>query len=183
MSRSSDRERWNDKYRRGIHHETPNVRLIMYQGRLTRGRALDVAGGLGENAAILALAGWKTVMADLSDEGVARARDRAKGLRVDLEVVQADARNLPFGAEFDTVVCTYYLDRTLDLRKYLKPGGTLFFETFTTEDLKYSPQLPREYCLEPGELKKLFGDLEVLHYAEEDDGAHAFATLIGRKRS
>lgn len=146
---------------------TPNVRLIMYQGRLTRGRALDVAGGPGENAAILALAGWKVVMAERSAEAVARARTRARELRAEVEVVQADARNLPFGAEFDTVVCIGLLDRSLDLRRFLKPGGTLFLETAAA----------------PGEGKKLYPDLEVLHDAVEDDGARAFATFIGRKRA
>ncbi len=176
----NDRERWNRKYREGVRHDNPNVRLIMYQDRLARGRALDVAGGLGENAAILALAGWKTVLAEISDEAVRRARRRAEELKADVEVVQADARALPFGAEFDTVACTYYLDRSVDLRRFLKPGGTLFFETFTVADLRYAPDLPREYCLESGEMKRLYSDLEVLHYAEEDDGRKAFATLIAR---
>jgi len=176
-----DRECWNQKYRKGVHHKTPNIRLILYQDRLARGRALDVAGGPGENAAILSLAGWKVVMVALSDEAIARARARSRELKTEVEIVHADARTLPFGPEFDTVVCTYYLDRGLDLRRYLKPGGTLFFETFTLQQREYVPTFPEEYCLKPGELRTLYGDLEILHYAEEDDGTEGFATLIGRK--
>lgn len=168
------REKWNDKYRRGIHHDNPDVRLIMYQGRLAPGRALDVAGGLGENAAILALAGWKVVMAEISDEAVKRARERAKELKVEVEVVQADAAHLPFGADFDLVVCTYFLDRTIDLTKFLKPGGTLFFETFIRKE-----GMPEEYLLKPGE--RLFPALEELLYTEEADGDALISTFIGRK--
>jgi ubiquinone/menaquinone biosynthesis C-methylase UbiE len=176
----SDRDRWNDRYRRGIRHENPCVRLIMYLGRLTKGRALDVAGGTGDNAAVLALAGFRVVMADVSDEAVALARARTRELRTDVEIIQADAGRLPFGAEFDTVVCAYYLDRALDLRRFLKPGGTLFLETFTTAHRKYAPDFPESYTLRSGEPKSLYPDLEVLHFAEEDDGAKAIATFIGR---
>src|SRR2546428_10916819 len=97
----ADRERWNAKFRKGG-HELPSIPLIMHQGRLTRGRALDVAGGVGENAAILALAGWTVTMVDLSDEAVRRAKARARRLRADGRIVQGDARPLPLPGPFAT---------------------------------------------------------------------------------
>lgn len=181
-SMPSDRARWNAKYRKGVTHDNPNVRLIMYRERLAPGRALDVAGGIGENAAILALAGWNVTLCDVSDEAVRRARERARGLRTAVAVVQADALRLPFKGPFDLVVCTYYLDRTLvgPLVWLLRPGGTLFFESFTLAHLKHAPDFRRDFCLEPGELRTMFPLQEVL-YREEDDGERAFAMLIARK--
>ena len=179
-----DRERWNAKYAAGRGGHGANVRLIMHRDRLTRGRALDVAAGGGENAAILALAGWGVTACDLSDVAVAKSRARARELRADLAVVQADASRLPFrpGA-FDTVVCTYYLDRPTARRlpELLKPGGTLFFMTHRLGHRKYIPELPEIYCLEPGEVTSLFpGMTEILHQ-EDDDGQEDYGLFIGKR--
>jgi SAM-dependent methyltransferase len=177
-----DRERWNGKYRAGVHHETPNVNLIMHRERLARGRALDVAGGTGDNAALLALAGWDVAMCDVSDEAVAKARARAAELKAAVRIVQADALRLPFRGPFDLVVCTFYHERPLApvLASLLRPGGTLFYETFTTATLKYTPDFRRAFCVEPGELRSLFGLTEIL-YKELDDGRSATAMYIGRR--
>ena len=152
----------------------------MHLGRLARGSALDVAGGIGENAAVLANAGWRVTLCDISDVGLREAMNRSRALRADFDLVQADATRLPFRAAFDAVVCTYYLDRSIDLAALLKPGGTLFFESFTIGTLKYTPDFRRAFCLEAGELRRLFPLEEVL-YKEEDDGAKVTATLIARK--
>jgi hypothetical protein len=39
-----DRARWNEKHKKGG-HTLPSIPLLLYQGRLKKGRALDVAGG------------------------------------------------------------------------------------------------------------------------------------------
>ncbi len=174
-----DRERWNAKYRAGVHHPIC-VNLIMHLGRLTKGRAIDVAGGIGENAAMLAQAGFRVTLADISDEGVIAAKRHSRELRADFDVVQADAARLPFRAAFDTVVCTYFLDRSVDLASLLRPGGTLFVESFTVGTLKYTPDFRRAFCLEEGELRRLFPLEEVL-YKEDDDGSRVTATLIARR--
>src|SRR5262245_38823078 len=105
-----DRARWNRKHRKGG-HTLPSIPLLLYQGRLKKGRALDVAGGRGENAAILALAGWQVTCTDLSDEAIALARTRARELKADVRIVQADALRLPFRGPFATIVVTRLLER------------------------------------------------------------------------
>jgi len=179
-----DRERWNAKYLAGRGGHGANVRLIMHRDRLTRGRAVDVAAGAGENAAILALAGWKTVAVDLSDEALARSRTRARELRADLSLVQADATRLPFRpGSFDTIVCTYFLERDSARRlpRLLRPGGTLFFMTHRIGHQKYIPELPAPYCLEPGEVVSLFPELKLILHKEEDDGQEDYGLFIGLK--
>lgn len=179
-----DRERWNAKHASGRGGHGANVRLIMYADRLARGRALDVAAGAGENAAILALGGWRVIASDLSDGALARARARARELRADVALVQADATLLPFRpASFDTVVCTYFLDRASARRlpDLLKPGGTLFFMTHRIGHQKYIPELPSHYCLETGEVVSLFPGMKPLLHKEEDDGQEDYGLLIGRK--
>ena len=167
-----DRRRWNEKYRGGG-HDTPSVALIMYQGRLTRGRALDVAGGSGENAALLALAGWQVTLADLSDEALLRARARAAELKANVHIVHADALHLPFRSRFDTIVVTKFLERSIagSLIALLAPDGTLFAETLTQG-------IPAPYLVQPGEFARLFGTLETV--LDTHDGKKA--VFIGRNR-
>jgi len=168
-----ERARWNEKHRnRG--HDLPSIPLLRYQGRLTRGRALDVAGGLGETAAVLALAGWRVTLADLSDVAVARARVRAAELKAEVQVVQADALRLPFRGPFETIVVTRFLERRIagELVRLLAPGGTLFCE-------QPMSGLRDDYCVRPGEFAEIFRPLEVVVDAVEGDRS----VFLGRRRA
>ena len=167
----TDRERWNEKYRAGG-PDKPSVFLMMHQARLTRGKALDLAGGCGENSAILAMAGWQVTYADVSDEAISRARKRVGELRTDVQWVHADALRLPFKGPFDTIVVINYLERTIskELIGLLAPGGTIFAET-------YLKGLPDPYLIKSGEWAKLFAGLEVVLDKEVDDKS----VFIGKK--
>jgi len=168
-----ERERWNEKHRKGG-PTMPSIPLLLYQGRLKKGRLLDVAGGRGENAAILALAGWQVTSTDLSDEAVALARRRARELRADVRFVQADALHLPFRGPFDTIVVTRFLERGLagELMRLLAPGGTIFCE-------QPMEGIAEAYCVKPGELARLYSALEAVLDTVDGDRS----VFIGRKRS
>jgi tellurite methyltransferase len=165
-----DRTRWNERYRAGQGPEKKNARLEKYRGLLKRGLALDLAGGLGRNAQLLA--GWTVVNADISDEALRRAR----GLRV-----LADAAALPFAPHtFDTIICTKFFEPRIDYAALLKPHGTIFLETFTLADLKYRPEFNPAFLLEPDQIPMLFKDFETLVREETDNGKRAYATYVGR---
>lgn len=168
-----DRARWNEKHRKGGHTQ-PSIPLLLYQGRLKKGRALDVAGGRGENAAILALAGWEVVLADLSDEAVRLAGARARELKADVQIVQADALRLPFRGPFDTIVVTRFIERSIagELARLLSPGGTLFCE-------QSMEGIAEAYCVKPGELRALYPALEVVLDTVDVDRS----VFIGRRKS
>ncbi len=165
-----DRTRWNEKYRRVPSHPA-NERLKEYLHLLKPGLALDLAGGLGQNAALLT--GSTTVLADVSDE----ALERARGLRV-----LVSSPELPFPPEtFDTILCINFFDPQVDLAALLKPQGTLFFETYTTADDKYNPQFPARYRLDPSQIPVLFAGLKTVLWKETDDGESVRGTLIASK--
>lgn len=168
-----ERARWNEKHRKGGHN-LPSIPLLLYQGRLKKGRALDVAGGRGENAAILALAGWRVTLADLSDEAVLLARARARELKADVHIVQADALRLPFRGPFDTIVVTRFIERSIagELTRLLSPGGTIFCE-------QSMEGIAEAYCVKPGELPTLYSSLEVVLDTLDGDRS----VFIGRKRA
>lgn len=172
-----DRERWNRKHDRGDPHlSTVNPRLIRHRDLLAPGLACDLAMGVGQNAHWLESQGWRVVGVDLSDVAVARAPIPRR--------VQADVLWLPLKPEcFDLVTCTFFLDRTLFpvMRTLVRPGGTIFYETHDERFLKYKPDFPRHYALQPGELRRAFEGFEVLHHSSGDDGQMTWETIIVRR--
>ncbi len=166
-----DRTRWNERYRAGQGPTRVNPRLRRFLPLLKRGRALDLAGGRGQNEEMLAE--WNVILADISDEALALATGKR---------VQCDALALPFPPEtFDTIVDTYYFEPGLDLAALLTPGGTLFFETYTLNNYKYRPESRHAPRLDPARLADVFRGLEILYFSEIDDGARVFGTLLARK--
>ncbi len=175
MGSREDQARWDDKYAVRPPPTEPklNPRLARYFALLTPGLALDLAGGIGVNAQFLK--GYQVVLLDISE----RALERAQGMRV-----LADAAALPFSNEtFNTVICTYFFDPNLDLTAILKPGGTLFLETFTLAERKYRPDFPSHYCLDSKQLDRILRGMMRVLWEETDDGRHVIGTLIGRKHS
>ncbi len=146
--------------------------MPIYNKLLRQGIALDLAGGTGRNASLLV--GSRTVVVDISDEALGQAR----GWRV-----LADASALPFPeGTFDTILCTYFFDPSIDLAALLKIGGTLYFETYTTADAKYRPDFPPAYRLDPAVLSRVFRGIEMLAWQELDDGTRVVGTFVGVKR-
>lgn len=176
FKQSDDRTRWNSRYGSGRGPRQANPRLRQLFPRLRPGRVLDVAGGVGANARLFAP--QRVVVTDISDEALARARAVPS-----VFAVQADARALPFApGSFDTIVCTYYYEPTIDFAALLKPGGTLFFETYSTGDLRYRHAINPAYLFAPEKVDELCRGLEVLLCTETDDGTRVFATVLAMKR-
>lgn len=99
-------------------------------------RILDLAAGTGTSSSALAAEGADVVASDFSPGMIAEGRRRYP----DLEFVQADATDLPFGdGEFDAVTISYGLRNIQDadsaLREMLRvtrPGGRLVVCEFST---------------------------------------------------
>jgi hypothetical protein len=84
---------------------------------------------------------------------------------------------------------SYFLDRRLipRIKKGLKKGGMVIFETYTTEQKELGTGGPgqTQYVLKPNELLRLFRDFHILFYREgvfkEGGKRRAIASLIARK--
>lgn len=183
---------WDERYRQ---EETPpqrgpasflmeNLHLL-----LKGGHALDVAMGTGRNALFLASLGYRVTGIDISRVAVERCRAEARRRGLHLEAVCADLTSYPLPREaFQVVLDFYYLDRALCPRlvEALQPGGVLVFETFTLGQLQFGwgPK-EKEYLLQPGELRGLFPELEIVVYreatAESQRGPKAVASLVAKK--
>jgi ubiquinone/menaquinone biosynthesis C-methylase UbiE len=102
---------------------------------------LDVACGNG-NAALAAARRWcKVTGVDYVPELLQRAAERARGERLELELVEGDAERLPFeDGRFDVALSTYGImfapDQARAAREILrvvKPGGSIGLANWTPE--------------------------------------------------
>jgi len=146
--------------------------------------ALDVAIGRGRHAVALALAGFKTFGVDVRFDAVRDAQLAAEAAAVRVHVWCADLTQHPLpSARFDVIVVTRYLQRDLFpvLRRAVRPGGVVLYETFTTAQraLGWGPAAP-DHLLEPGELLRSFEGFEVLFY-EEVSAPEAVARIVARR--
>lgn len=154
------------------------------------GTALDLACGLGGNALFLARCGLTTWAWDISP--VALERLHAQATRFHL-VVAAEVRDAasdpPPPVSFDVILVSRFLHRPLcpALIDALKPGGLLFYQTFTRDKLSSAGPNNPDYLLGANELLRLFHALQPVVYREEGrlgDLARGFrdeAMLVARK--
>jgi SAM-dependent methyltransferase len=155
-----------------------------------RGLALDLAAGEGRNAVFLAQQGWEVDAVDISPVGLAKARKLAKLAGAKINFIQADLDSFPIGKEiYDLISVFYFWDRRLipRIKRGLKKGGRIIFETYTLETLLRGLEGPQEakYLLKANELLDLFRDFRILFYREgifrEEGRRKAIASLIAQK--
>jgi tellurite methyltransferase len=147
-------------------------------------RALDLAMGEGRHAVPLVEAGFVTFGVDLALERLLTARRTLLGRRLQVHQWAADLDTYPLPpGHFDLLFCTRFLLRARweDLKRSVRPGGFVMYETFTTGRTARGPgPSSPDHLLQPGELARAFGDWTVLH-AEEVDEPAAMARLVARK--
>lgn len=176
-----DRERWNRKYLAGDAQSIePDPLLVEACSGLPPGSALDLAGGAGRHSLWLARQGWRVVLADVSDEGLAIAARRcaAEELTVTLRR-QSVEETLAWAGEqrFDLIAVFWFLAREHfpALPPLLRPGGRLVYKTHTAEHPRFQGGQPTQFALRPGELRMAFPALETLLYREADGVAELIA--------
>jgi SAM-dependent methyltransferase len=171
---ASERERWDAKYADKPVPESlsPDDWLIEQVAGLPPGRALEPACGLGQNAIWLALHGWQIDAVDISPAGLARAEELAAhhGARVNWIAADFD-EFIPESGVYDLVVVFRFLERQqlpITIQRALRPGGRLIYETFTVSHVARPESHMKNpaFALEPGELPRLFPQLDVVSYVE-----------------
>ena len=107
-------------------------------------RVLDLCCGQGRHCVPFAQHGYRVTALDLSAAYLDLARQAARSHNVELEIVSADMRRIPFEDHFDAIVNLYssfgYLESEADdaevlksVAKALKPGGRLFLDMLNRE--------------------------------------------------
>ena len=173
-----DRLRWNGRYR-----EPSGARgHTKWLGTLARwlpreGRALEVAGGVGQDALWLARRGLDVTLLEVSDVALERAAETARTLDVPLRTQRWDAETQPLPpGPFELVLCLNFLHRPLfgAWRTVLSPGGVLVFAQPTRSNLQRHAHPSARFLLEDGELPRLLEGWTLLAYTEgwTEQGRH-----------
>lgn len=152
--------------------------------------ALDIACGKGSNALFLASLGISVHAWDISNIAVDYLAKEAGERDLDIQSKSIDITPdlLPCNI-YDLVLNCHYLDRNLvpAIASTLKPGGLIFFQTFTIDKLaNIGPDNPK-FLLRSNELIEMFLEFEVLRYQDgskildTEDPLCGRAFLIARK--
>ena len=148
---------------------------------------LDVACGHGRHALWLASAGFDVRAIDRNPEAIAFVRDAGArlGLRIDAEVVDLESDPPPaIHISFDAIVVFNYLHRPLMpvLRDALKPGGQIFYETFTTGQAERGHPTNPVFLLKAGELIELMAPLSILRSREGEFDGRFIASVVAQRQ-
>ena len=163
--------------------------LSLFRDELKDLPLLDLACGDGHNGLFLASKGFSMILADRSEEALKQAGESAASLCVAVTLRHVDLEkenNNPFENDvFSAVLVFRYLHRPLIpcIRKSLRKGGLLVYETFTTEQAQFGKPKNPEHLLNPGELFSWFQDWEIIHSFEgiKENPRKAVAQIVSRK--
>jgi len=186
--------KWDVRYNQaGTETSTPAQVLSENAFLLPKtGTALDLACGLGGNAVFLAQQQLAVTALDISPVAIHKLSTYAarQGLNISAHQQKIDSQSLN-GQHYDVIVASRFLDRTLTdaIINALKPGGLLFYQTFTRErTIRKGPCNP-DYLLAENELRDLFSPLRLIFYRDNalignlQYGLRGEAQFIGQKRT
>ena len=155
------------------------------------GKVLDVACGGGRHslflAGFLAGEGFDVHAIDRDPEKIEGVRALAQqlGLSVDAKVIDLETDPPPdLGSRrFDAIVVFNYLHRPLmpALREAVKPGGRIFYETFTTRQAERGHPRNPAFLLRDGELAELVAPFAVLRSREGDIDGRFIASVVAER--
>jgi SAM-dependent methyltransferase len=150
---------------------------------------LDLACGRGRNGLMLAACKLPVTFVDRDKDalGHVAAALAAADLAGECRLLDLEAEHSKplAGMKFDAALVFNYLHRPLfkALGKVIRPGGLIFYETFTLAQRQFGRPSSAAFLLRPNELCERFSGWEVLHYFEGELAApdRAIASLIARR--
>ena len=162
-----------------------NADLLPRDGK----KVLDVACGRGRHSLLLASAGFDVHAIDRNPDAIAFLRATAERLRLTIACDVLDLETDPPPAlshdAYEAVVVFNYLHRPLmpALCAALKPGGRLFYETFTARQAERGHPKNPAFLLKDGELAELVAPLIVLRSREGDIDGRFMASIVAARQT
>ena len=153
----------------------------------TRGHALDIACGRGRNALLIAQSSLRVRAIDRDPDAIAELRAEADrlGLPIETDVIDLETDPPPTLGEslYDMIVVINYLHRPLmpAIRAAVKPGGRVFYETFTTRQAERGKPRNPAFLLQEGELRELMKPFLILRAREGDIDGRFIASIIAER--
>lgn len=173
METSADLQaKWDARHRDGPPPEPAAILELNAHLLPATGCALDLACGLGGNALFLAKRGLQVDAWDLSPVAIQRLDAWSRAAKLPLV---AQVRDLlmapPPPDQFDLICVSHFLDRDLfpALGAALRPGGLLFYQTWSQDRVTGRGPSETRYRLAPNELLALAKGLLIRYYREDGD--------------
>lgn len=191
MTDESLRQKWDALYRDASAGSPARVLLENAHLLPVGGDGLDVACGMGANGFFLAERGLKVEAWDVSPVAIEKINRLATGRNLPVNGAARDVvLRPPAEQSFDVIVVAHYLERALfpALLAGLRPGGLLFYQTFTRSRIDDAGPRNEAYRLGDNELLQLCAPLRLLVYREEGTvgdigkGFRNLAMLVGQRR-
>jgi tellurite methyltransferase len=153
------------------------------------GPVLDLASAECHNGIFVAQRGHEVICCDRAAERLDEARRIADEYGVAITTWEADleipGRNPLQEDHYGAILVFRYLHRPLipSIKRALRPGGLLFYETFTTAQARYGKPHNPDFLLREGELLTWFENWDVIHYFEgiKENPPRAIAQIVCRK--
>lgn len=181
-----DRLRWNKKYSENQYDSHVSETVKNFYSYAQKGKALDIASGMGKNALFLEEKGFIVDAVDISDYALEELRQENSSINT----IETDLDSYIIKPEhYDLILNIRFLQRRLFpyMREGLKKGGLLIFESYLeTEDMYLKRPFNRDYLLRKNELLHSFLSLRIIYYQEKRVGASSEeilykASLVGLK--
>lgn len=154
------------------------------------GSALELACGLAANGMLLARQGLKTDAWDISKVAIEKLNSIAQSEGIEIQAQVRDVLQDPPEVEkYDVIVVAHFLNRDFIplIRAALKPGGLVFYQTFTQDKVEESGPSSLDFRLAQNELLQFFQDYIIRVYREEgsqgktDEGFRNKAMIVAQK--
>lgn len=178
--------KWNKRY---SNHQYPTQASELVKNNYhlaSRGKALDIAAGMGRNSLFLSSKGFRVDAVDISS--VAMEKLKLKDIRINATCCDLDFYT-PVVESYNLIINFHFLNRRLLplIQEALKPGGILIFQTFLeSDDPSISQPSNKSFILRKNELRVAFASMEQLYYQESVKswfaGKYRFvASMVARK--
>jgi len=154
------------------------------------GTALDYACGAGVNSIWLAQQGLQVTAVDASAVVVGKLNQYATKQQLPLHAIQQDLEVQPLlPDQYDLVLVSHFLYRpALELLPtMLKPGGLLFYQTYSGEQVHGQGPANPDYRFKVNELLQVYNSMHILFYREDwgignaPEGLHGQALMVAVK--
>jgi len=185
-------QKWDKIYNEKEQQQVNAVRVVVENLHLLpkKGKGLELACGLAANSFLLASNGIDMEAWDISPVAAKKINQHAAQCNANVNAIARDViANPPAKNAYDVIVISRFLDRSIAaaILQALKPGGLLFYQTFTQTCVVHNGPKKNEWRLADGELLALFSELRPLVYREEglvgdtDKGLRNEAMLVAQK--
>ena len=180
-----DKKKWNKKYQNNPIPDRPIDLITDYATKAKKGRALDIACGMGRHSKYLASIGFEVDALDISSVAIKSIQNipniYPKEVDFDSYILEKN--------RYELIICTFFLKRELfpQIIDALKEDGVFIYETFVYHPNNQQTPSNHSYLLKEGELEEVFKEkLNFIHlkeYWDETMKGHKMkkASFVGKK--